>query len=131
MAQEQKGLPRSEQAGHDRTWRFSAAASVSAAEVALILSGRLGHAAVPALEAALQRLPPSLGEGAVVLDFAGVDYVSSAGLRLIDSLGRRLENGGRRLKVRHLADPVRLVMELSGLIERVEVEPTTPPAGTG
>lgn len=93
----------------------------------LTLTGRLGHGAVPVLEDALRRLPPSLGQGTVVLDLAGVDYLSSLGLRTIDAFSCRLQNGGRRLSVRNLTDPVRVVMELSGLIERVDVvEPASP-----
>jgi anti-anti-sigma factor len=119
-----RGMMRGERA---ETWRFSAAMKVAAGEIALALSGRLGHAAVPTLEQTLRRLPPSLGQGRVVLDLAGVDYLSSAGLRVIESLCSRLEKGGRRLSVRHVNDPVSLVLDLSGLSQRLERLPDDRP----
>jgi stage II sporulation protein AA (anti-sigma F factor antagonist) len=127
MPRDRQQAPATTAGAHAERWRFGASPLVARDEIVLRLNGRIGHQAVPLLEDALRRLPPSLGEGRVVLDLAGVDYLSSAALRTLSTLCGRLDNAGRRLSVRNLTDPVRIVMELSGLIERVEVLERRPP----
>jgi anti-anti-sigma factor len=46
-------------------------------------SGRIDHQSAAAFEAALMPLLEQAGGAAVVLDFSGVDYISSVGLRVL------------------------------------------------
>ena len=59
-----------------------------------------------------------------VIDLAGVDYVSSAGLRVILLAGKRLKAGGGRLALAGLRDNVREVFEMSGFLTLFPVLPT-------
>lgn len=52
----------------------------------------------------------------VVLDLADLDYVSSAGLRVILMAGKRLRTIGGRLVLARLRDSVRDLFEMSGFL---------------
>jgi anti-anti-sigma factor len=85
--------------------------------------GRLDSAAAPAFE---QRLLGHLdtGERGVVLDLTGLDYISSAGLRVLLVVAKRLRAGNRRFVVCALRSAVREVFELSGFTAIFEIRPT-------
>jgi anti-sigma B factor antagonist len=101
-----------------QTWRFAATSAVEDGETILRLEGRLGHEGAGLLkragEAVLDR-----GVDRLALDLAGVDYVSSAGVRTIVDLATALEERFGRLRVFNANDPVKLVLDLSGLTERL------------
>jgi anti-anti-sigma factor len=99
-------------------WRLVVTPVVREDETTLVLQGRLGHRAARTLQEASARL---LAEGCdrVALDLAGVDYISSDGVRAIEHLATDLEAKSGRLRLLHLAEPVRLVLDLSGLIARL------------
>jgi anti-anti-sigma factor len=104
-------------------WRLVVTPVVGEDETTLVLQGRLGHRAARTLQEASARL---LAEGCdrVALDLAGVDYISSDGVRAIEHLATELEAKSGRLRLLHLADPVRLVLDLSGLLDRLETTQT-------
>lgn len=54
------------------------------------------------------------GERKVVLDFSHLEYISSAGLRSILAIAKRLKSDGGSLSLCSLAGLVREVFELSG-----------------
>ena len=64
---------------------------------------------------AQQALDGILANGArkVVIDFSGVDYVSSAGLRVMLAMAKRLSGGGA-LRLFGLNETVREVFDISG-----------------
>lgn len=55
------------------------------------------------------------GERRIVVDFAKVDFTSSAGLRVLLMLGKRLQPAGGTLVLCGLNEGVRKVLEVSGL----------------
>ena len=55
------------------------------------------------------------GESRLIVDLAGVDYVSSAGLIALEALSGRMAVSGGRLVLCGLTDSVRLVFDLAGL----------------
>lgn len=77
------------------------------------LDGRLDSTTSPGLE---QELLPWLvpGDARAVLDLSGVQYVSSAGLRLILMAAKRAKAAGGALAVCCLPAPVRDVFVISG-----------------
>lgn len=78
------------------------------------VSGRIDVVTSPGLQ---RELDARLGEAThVVLDLAGVDYISSAGLRVLLSLAKRLKAGGGTLVLCRLTPPVADVLEVSGLM---------------
>jgi len=99
--------------GRGRLWRLSVSLRRADGQAILLLDGRLGHSTVSELESAAR---PLLSEGVLdlVLDLSCVDYLSSAALEALERLSRDLAGKGGRLTLRAPADPVRIVLELSG-----------------
>lgn len=64
------------------------------------------------------------GERRLVVDFAAVDYISSAGLRVMLSLERQLRDHRGTLVLTALGAPVRHVFELSGLRPLFTIAPS-------
>lgn len=85
----------------------------NAAGVTLRVSGRLDTASAAPFQ---ERLTATLAasSGAVVIDLAGVDYVSSAGLRAVLVAGKAMRAAGRSLSLVALQPPVRTVFDISG-----------------
>ena len=86
------------------------------AAVAVAPVGRVDSTTAPALETHLFGLVDR-GARALLVDFAGVDYISSAGLRVMLLLARRLRDQRGRLTLCSLNDAVRQVFELAGFLQ--------------
>ena len=89
----------------------------------LAAAGRLGHASADALKAALE-LAIGRDDRGMVLDFAQVDYVSSAGLTAIDAAAARLAEVRGILVLCAVTEPVRIALDLAGLLPRLVIEPS-------
>jgi len=83
--------------------------------VAVVPAGRIDTTTAPSLEKYLFDLLAG-GERHIVVDFAGVDYISSAGLRVMLLLARRLQDAGGRLGLCGMGDAVRQVFQLAGFL---------------
>lgn len=84
------------------------------------VAGRIDSTTSPALE---QELLPLLqpGDARVVLDLSGVQYVSSAGLRLVLMAAKRAKAAGGALAACGLPPSVRDVFTISGFDRIVPV----------
>ncbi|MGE3843694.1 MAG: STAS domain-containing protein [Vicinamibacterales bacterium] len=73
-----------------------------------------------------ERLRHHLGAGArrVVVDLAQVDYISSAGLRVMLALAKRLREVQGTLVLCAMTEPVRQVFELAGFVPLFTVDTT-------
>ncbi len=85
--------------------------------------GRVDSTNAPALEQALFAAVKA-GERQIVLDFAGVDYISSAGLRVLLLMARRMKEEKGAWALCALGDPVRQVFELTGFLPLFTIEAT-------
>ena len=85
--------------------------------------GRIDSTTSGALDAHLMRLAGG-GPLRIVIDFAGVDYISSAGLRVMLALAKRTRDSRGALALASLGDGVRQVFELAGFLPLFSVEPT-------
>ena len=85
--------------------------------------GRVDSTTSPALDAHLLGLAKA-GEQRVVMDLSGVDYISSAGLRVMLSLAKRTKEAKGKLALASLGDSVRQVFELAGFLPLFMVEAT-------
>lgn len=95
----------------------------SGAVVVLALSGKLDGFSAPALEAQITRL---LSDGAkrIVFDCSGLEYISSAGLRVFLATARHLQTAGGQCSFAALPIAVREIFRLSGFLELLEVHNT-------
>jgi anti-anti-sigma factor len=94
--------------------------------VALFPAGRIDHATAEGFKAALQ---PHLaacaaGRDRVVLDLAGVEYISSVGLRVLILASKQAKAQGGALAVTDLQPVVREIFEISRFNLVLEVFPT-------
>jgi stage II sporulation protein AA (anti-sigma F factor antagonist) len=83
--------------------------------VAVAPAGRIDTTTAPALEQHLIGLMAA-GQRRIVVDFSGVDYISSAGLRVMLLLARRVQDAGGRLGLCGMGDAVRQVFQLAGFL---------------
>lgn len=83
--------------------------------IAVAPAGRIDTTTAPVLEQHLLRLLVA-GERRIVVDFAGVDYISSAGLRVMLVLARRLRDANGQLGLCAMGDAVRQVFQLAGFL---------------
>ena len=56
------------------------------------------------------------GDGKMVIDFSQVDYISSAGLRVLLKTAKQMKKGGGKLGLCNLNEQVTEVLELSGFM---------------
>ncbi len=86
----------------------------------LRVEGRLDTVTSPQLE---QRLGDSLGEiQELVLDFTSLEYISSAGLRVLLAAHKRMKRQEGDLVVRGVNENVREVFTITGFIDMLHIE---------
>ncbi|MBP3857548.1 MAG: STAS domain-containing protein [Ruminiclostridium sp.] len=88
--------------------------------LSVILEGRLDTDAAPLLEEFLTENLP--GAESVELDFSGVDYISSAGLRVMVWLSRHTGISKGFIRIRNMKSSVKGIFELTGISDMVVVE---------
>jgi anti-anti-sigma factor len=88
--------------------------------VVLFLSGRFDTASVSRLE---QKLEPLLdGTFDIALDFKNLNCISSSGLYVLLHAYKAMNLNKRKLVIRNMNEPVRGVLEMTGLISLVVEE---------
>ena len=84
----------------------------------LKVSGRLDTMTAPELESVIKESID--GAGALVLDFEDLEYISSAGLRVV--LGARKAMGDSAFCVRNLCSDVREIFDITGFSDIITIE---------
>lgn len=85
----------------------------------LAVSGRLDTTTSPELE---QELSASLDSAdSLILDFSGLDYVSSAGLRVLLSAHKQMSGKGG-MKVKNVNEIVSEVFDVTGFSDILNIE---------
>lgn len=92
----------------------------SDAEIVLTLSGELDPHSSGDLEAALAGLT-DLPER-VVLDLAALDFIDSAGLRVVLAANQSLQERGSHLVLRSPSETAHRILEITALLETLTVE---------
>ena len=82
--------------------------------------GRLDTAASPALEKELQQYLDGVQE--IIMDFAKVEYISSAGLRILLVVEQLMNERGGDLRLIHVNETIMEVFKLVGFLDIVTVE---------
>lgn len=101
-------------------WRLEIERDVQDGVLVLRLSGRLGTDSAGSLIEAVV----GAGHPAILIDLAGVDYMSSAGLIAVDAAAGRIRLAGGDLVLCSACDAVRLVLEFGGILGDVPLEAT-------
>jgi anti-anti-sigma factor len=78
------------------------------------LSGRLDAVTSPSLQKAFDEMSGDSYKSDVVLDFSAVDYISSAGLRVLLILQKKIRASQGSLNIKNLNGAVREVFDMTG-----------------
>ena len=81
-------------------------------ELLIELKGRLDTNTSP--ELANKLAEENISEALVVLDFKELEYISSAGLRVLLATKKRLESEGKALEIHNINDVVKEVFNVTG-----------------
>ncbi len=92
---------------------------VNGTELTVVLDGRLDTTTSPRLEAALKE--NIVGVTALVFDFASLEYISSAGLRVLLS-AQKIMNKQGRMVIRHINEIIREVFDITGFADILTIE---------
>ena len=85
--------------------------------------GRIDHSEAPAVEKALSPLWSSPETAGLVVDFSGVDYISSVGLRVLMIAAKHMRSRRARIAVAGLQPLVAEIFSISRFDAVVEVFP--------
>ena len=83
------------------------------------LEGRLDTITAPDLENALKETLDGIGE--LTLDLEKLEYISSAGLRILLSAQKTMDSQGT-MKLIHVCETVREIFEITGFTEILTIE---------
>ena len=88
-------------------------------ETVLMISGRLDTNTAPVLEKTIRE---DIRENAtLVLDMKELEYISSAGLRVLLSAQKRMQRNGA-MKLIHVSQMVKEIFELTGFMDVLDIE---------
>jgi anti-sigma B factor antagonist len=89
----------------------------------LSVAGRIDTATAPALELAINKAIDG-GTRKVLLNFAGVTYISSGGLRVLLATAKKLKNPGDKYALCSLAAEVNKILKLAGFTTIFSIYPS-------
>ena len=92
---------------------------LNGSELTLALNGRLDTTTAPELENAIKE--NIAGVTNLVMDFAGLEYLSSAGLRVILSAQKTMNKQGEMV-IRNVNETINEVFEITGFIDILTIE---------
>lgn len=81
--------------------------------VVVTISGRLDAVTAPEYEKKIHELIGG-AENSFIIDFEPLDYISSAGLRVLLSTTKFLKSKGGQISFAHISGPVKEVFDISG-----------------
>ena len=88
-------------------------------KLTVTLEGRLDTTTAPELEKLLQESLPGVKE--LVLDFAKLDYISSAGLRVLLAAQKTMTKQGS-MKLQHVNESIMEILEVTGFVDILTIE---------
>ena len=88
-------------------------------ELTLALTGRLDTTTAPELEAVIKE--NIAGVTNLVMNFAGLEYISSAGLRVILGAQKTMNKQGEMV-IRNVNETINEVFEITGFIDILTIE---------
>ena len=95
-------------------------AKVNGEKALFELVGKLTVQTAPELDEAVDSLPLSVCD--LDIDIAGVDYIASAGFRVLLGKGRQMVRRGGMMRLLHPRDEIMEVIRMTGLSEVFTIE---------
>ena len=94
--------------------------TIDGANATIALTGNLTVASAPDLEASLNSLPEDVTN--VTLDLTDLEYVASAGLRIIVASEKSLREKGGSICLAHPNEEVMEILDITGLVDILEIK---------
>ena len=88
-------------------------------ELTVAIAGRLDTTTAPQLEAELKQ--SAVGIEKLVLDFTALEYLSSAGLRVLLSTQKMMNKQGEMI-IKNVNDTINEIFEVTGFIDILTIE---------
>lgn len=88
--------------------------------VVLSVSGRLDTTTAPQLETVVDEVLPSAEE--LVFDFKELEYISSAGLRVILKAQKAMNSAKGSMKLVHVNEDIMEVFDITGFLDILTIE---------
>ena len=88
-------------------------------ELTIVLNGRLDTTTAPQLETELKQNISGVTE--LVLDFTGLEYLSSAGLRVLLSAQKVMNRQGSMV-VKNVNETIMEIFEITGFVDVLNIE---------
>ncbi len=98
---------------------FSINKTIEGKKAIVALSGRLDTVTAPETETAVKELIPEISE--LVFDFSGLEYISSAGLRVLLSAQKAMSAKGE-MKLVGVSEAVMEIFEVTGFTDILTIE---------
>ena len=93
--------------------------NLNGTELTLTISGRLDTTTAPQLEAEIKQ--SSAGVEKLVLDFTALEYLSSAGLRVLLAAQKVMNKQGEMI-IKNVNDTINEIFEVTGFIDILTIE---------
>lgn len=88
--------------------------------VTLFVSGRLDTTTAPQLEAVVDEILPTAED--LVLDFKDLEYISSAGLRVVLKAQKAMNGKKAAMKLVHVNEDIMEVFDITGFLDILTIE---------
>ena len=88
-------------------------------KLTIALTGRMDTTTAPSLEADLKQSISDVEE--LALDFAGLEYISSAGLRVLLSAQKSMNHQGSMV-VKNVNETIMEIFEVTGFVDILSIE---------
>jgi anti-sigma B factor antagonist len=89
-------------------------------KLTVALKGRLDTVTSPSLESELKTAPEVAKE--LIIDCSNLEYVSSAGLRVLLAAFKKMDGKGGSMKIVNISELVHEVLEVTGFMDIITVE---------
>ena len=93
--------------------------NLNGTELTVVITGRLDTTTAPQLEAEFKQ--NIAGVEKLVLDFAGLEYLSSAGLRVLLAAQKAMNKQGEMI-IKNVNETINEIFEVTGFIDILTIE---------
>ena len=84
--------------------------------------GRIDSANAEATEAEINKAREENPDGELILDLTALEYISSAGLRVIVMLYKKVTSFGGKLKLIGVNDMIMEILTMTGMVDFLDIE---------
>ena len=99
---------------------FQITKEISGEVLTVKIAGDLNVKTSPRLEEELTKSLDGVKE--LILDFTAVEYISSAGLRVLLAMEKTMRAKGGKMKLRHVNPAVKEIIRLAGFLQVMNIE---------